>query len=316
MKRPFQILITGGAGFVGTHLCRSLTALGHSVTSLDLKGRSRPIEGVRDIVGDVRNLKVLTPLIEEADFVYHLAATVSVPVCQQNPQESYSNNFQSTLSVLEVLRHKRERSGRDTGLLFASTAAVYGSLGDDGRALVETQVAESFSNYYAAQKHASEQAIRLYREFHSLPAMIFRFFNIYGEGQDPTSPYSGVITIFRDRAERGEPLLLNGGGHQTRDFIAVEDIVSGCVKALDVPLAHWTAAPINLGTQKTCTIRDLAQLITQITRSRSPVTAGPARAGDVQHSKASIERALSTLPLWEPRHALAEGLARWIGGQS
>ncbi|MEK7690191.1 MAG: NAD-dependent epimerase/dehydratase family protein, partial [Bdellovibrionota bacterium] len=192
-----------------------------------------------------------------------------------------------------------------------STAAVYGTNGDRGDPLVEDQVSEVFLSHYAAQKHASEQAIRLYNKFHRVPATIFRFFNVYGYGQDPSSPYSGVITIYLKQARERLPLVCFGGGTATRDFIAVEDIAAACTRMLALPLQGWNALPMNLGTGSRITIRELAEMIAENVRDSQnkalPILDGPARAGDVLHSLASTTRAKNNLG-FTARKTLREGL--------
>lgn len=299
------ILVTGGAGFIGSHLCASLIRLGHNVIVIDLKIPELPITGVRYVQGDVQNSELLAKLISEVSTVYHFAATVSVPLCQMNPVESYSNNFISTLNVLEALR----TLGGNRRLVFASTAALYGNQGDDGHALREEDTALQFNSFYAAQKHASEQALALYRVSYGINSIIFRFFNVFGEGQDPSSPYSGVITLFTRLAEKSLNMPLNDGGTQTRDFISVRDIVSACTTALSLPSSAWDAKPINLGSGRTIEIRQLAEMVRKIYRASSELVCVPARDGDVRHSRASIQRAKTVLD-FAPNCSLEEGLAQ------
>jgi UDP-glucose 4-epimerase len=304
------ILVTGGAGFIGTHLCRKLVAKGCAVRVIDLKAAETPVAGVDYLRGDVRERDLASRAMDGADVVYHLAATVSVPICQKDPADSYSNNFSATLGLLELIREKRAK-GSPLRFAFASTAALYGSKGDDGRALREEDVAEEFMSFYAAQKHASEEAIRLYRRAYGLPASIFRFFNVFGPGQDPTSPYSGVITVFARFAREGKPLPLNGGGIQTRDFISVHDIVAGLTSVLDLPDERWDASPTNLGTGEVTTVRKLAELIRDVTSARSEIVSAPAREGDVLHSRADISRARERLG-FAPGYDLRTGLAEFL----
>jgi UDP-glucose 4-epimerase len=291
-----NILVTGGAGFIGTHLCRKLIELGHRVKVLDLRAPETTVPGVEYHQGDVRDLKLVSQFIEDVSTVYHLAAIVSVPLCQRDPLDSYSNNFTGTLVVLEAIR--QQASGRRTSpirMVFASTAALYGTVGDDGRALQESDAATVFASFYAAQKYASEQAMDQYLKAFGVPSIAFRFFNVFGPGQDPTSPYSGVITIFSRLAKEGKPLPLNAGGIQTRDFITVYDIVTGLTGALNLTASQCVAQAVNLGTGNTLNIRCLAEIIRDAAGTDSPLVEAPAREGDVVHSKADIQRARQLL---------------------
>ncbi|MGZ3709651.1 MAG: NAD-dependent epimerase/dehydratase family protein, partial [Bdellovibrionota bacterium] len=237
--------------------------------------------------------------------------TVSVPLCQHDPVESYSNNMGATLTVLDAVRRVQAREGRKIRVAFASTAALYGDRGNDGRALSEEDVALQFSSYYAAQKHASEQALSLYAQYFGIPALSFRFFNVYGPGQDPTSPYSGVITIFARLAREGKPLQLNDGGIQTRDFVSVYDLVEALSNALSLSERAWDGKAINLGTGKIITVRELAEVIRELSGKQSELIPAPARAGDVLHSRASIRRAEEILS-FKPKQDFKNGLTELI----
>jgi nucleoside-diphosphate-sugar epimerase len=291
-----KILVTGGAGFIGTHLCRKLIDLGNEVSVLDLRKPETVVSGVRYVQGDVRDATALQGLVNEVAVVYHLAALVSVPLCQRDPLDSYSNNFTATIMVLDAIR-KRAESTRTAPirLVFASTAALYGAMGDDGRAVKESDVAPQFSSFYAAQKFASEQAMDQYKKVFGIPSVAFRFFNVFGPGQDPTSPYSGVISIFSKLAKEGKPLNLNAGGVPTRDFISVHDIVTGLSGALTLETSQWNAQPINLGTGTSLSVRTLAEIIREAAGTGSELRDAPAREGDVIHSKADIGRAQALL---------------------
>lgn len=302
-----MILITGGAGFIGTHLCRKLIDSGKQVTALDLRDPVTRVAGVTYVRGDVRDASLVEKLTTGARVVFHLAATVSVPLCQKDPIESYSHNFTGTLVVLEALRKQKNPAG----IVFSSTAALYGDRGNDGRALRESDVAAKFSSYYAAQKHASEKAIELYSEFYGIPATIFRFFNVFGPGQDPTSPYSGVITVLMKLAHEGNPLPMNGGGAQTRDFISVHDIVSACVAAEKIPVSRWDAGPMNLGSGTSITIRKLGEMISQICEAKPQLVDAPPREGDVLHSRADISRAREHLG-FSPHHSIQEAIQQGL----
>lgn len=303
-----NILITGGSGFIGGHLAHTLMNRGYAVTVLDLQDPKIRHNNVEYIKGDVRKPGLVLSLLKPNTAVFHFAATVSVPLCQHDPQESYSNNFTSTLVVLEAIRSFSQKNNQSPcPLVFASTAALYGNNGQLGVSLSESNVAERSLSFYAAQKFASEHAIQLYSDFHKIPATIFRFFNVYGPNQDPSSPYSGVISRFMDLALQDKDLPLNAGGLQTRDFISVHDIVNACCLALSKDCSTWNAKPMNLGTSRSITVKELAQLIIEVTKTKAQTTTAPAREGDVLHSCANTSRAKEQIG-FEAKTELKAGL--------
>lgn len=316
--KKHRTLITGGAGFIGTHLCRTLISQGYDVSVLDLRAPSDPVPGVHYHRGDVRDSATVDFHIKQMDVVFHLAAIVSVPVCQMQPLESYSTNFGGTLTILESIRQKKATTGTSTSLVFASTAAVYGHLGTESNAMTEEAISEPFLSFYAAQKHASEQAIRLFQSVHGIPCMIYRFFNVYGTGQDPTSPYSGVITIFLERAKKGLPLTIFGNGENSRDFVEVRDLCKVVSGALTLPVELWTGAPVNIGTGNRTSLNALAtEIIKQFpiySNQAMPIQYEPPRSGDVVHSLANIQRLRSLFPhlVFRP---FATGLAELISNK-
>lgn len=285
-----KILVTGGAGFIGTHLCGALIKKGNTVTVLDLKDPKTVVPEVRYVRGDVRIIDDLVPLVNEIDCVYHLAAIVSVPICQKEPSESYKTNFFGTLNVLEAIRNA-QKQGRLVRVAFSSTSAIYGELGNDRSALKEDKIAEKFLSFYAAQKYASEQAISLYNLSFGIPAMVFRFFNVFGIGQDPSSPYSGVISLFTKHIHENRSLQLNSRGETTRDFVSVKDVAKVCASILALPSEKWIGTPINLGTGCAISIKELAEKMIGISGKKIPTVMAPHREGDVMHSKAEIEKA-------------------------
>lgn len=301
-------LVTGGSGFIGTHLCRRLISKGHEVVVLDLRDPENPIKGVQYIKGDVRKPVDLDRTIRGVHTVYHLAAIVSIPLCQEDPFGSYETNLMGTLRVIDAIRAESGRQGRKVRHVFASSAAVYGYLGDDGRLLKEEQTADPPISFYGAQKLGSEHAIRQSVDVYGIPSVIFRFFNVFGPGQDPKSPYSGVITLFSTRLRDKQPLSIFGDGKQTRDFVSVHDLVDALEKCAEVPEATCDGKPMNLGREKTLTINELAETMKKVTGVDVPVKHNPPREGDILHSRASIARARSTLK-WEPQVSLEKGLA-------
>ncbi len=286
-----RILVTGGSGFIGTHLRRALAAAGHVCTNLDLRVPLNSFPAEQFVQGDVRDATLLKQLLASTDLVIHLAAIVSVELCERTPRESHSTNVQGTFEVLEAAR------ARKTPVVFASSAAVYGMLGQAGVPIRESEPLPEPLSFYALHKRSGEQLMRHYARTFEVPTFVFRFFNVFGEGQDPASPYSGVITIFDSRLKRGDPLLLNGGGVATRDFVAVEDITRALVATLGLDPARGDGEPINLGTGRAITVRELAERMARAA-GRDPqdcLRDAPARPGDVPHSCASVERARERL---------------------
>ncbi|MCC7440253.1 MAG: NAD-dependent epimerase/dehydratase family protein [Bdellovibrionales bacterium] len=308
-----RFLVTGGSGFIGTHLCRRLAAEGHEVVVLDLRDPETRISGVDYVIGDVRKPADLDRTIPGVHTVFHLAAIVSIPLCQQDPYGSYETNLMGTLRVIEAVRRESERQGRKVRHVFASSAATYGYLGDDGRFLREDQTADPPISFYGAQKLGSEHAIRQSRITYGIPSVIFRFFNVFGPGQDPKSPYSGVITLFTTRLRDKQPLTVFGDGEQTRDFISVHDLVDALCAVPALPEASCDGSPINLGRQRKLTVNALGSLMMKVTGTEVPVERQPPREGDILHSCASIERARAVLG-WEPRVSLETGLAELLKG--
>ena len=294
-----KILVTGGSGFIGTHLCKSLVKESYQVRNLDLVQPRKWIPGVEYFPGDVRNPLCLAAALRDVQAVFHFAAMVSVPLCQERPVESYETNLISTLKILHFIEKESERQGKKLRFIFSGSSVVYGHLGNSGQALKETLPLEQPLSFYGSQKLASEHAIQVFYRLKKIPSVIFRFFNVYGSGQDPHSPYSGVISVFSAAAKEGRPLFLHGEGKQTRDFISVKDVVNACLSTLKIPEEDCDAKPINLGSGSAISISDLAHQIVLIGKKKAPILEALAREGDVFHSKADISRAKKILK-WEP----------------
>lgn len=295
-----RTLITGGAGFIGTHLSRALIQAGHSVRVLDIRKPSCPVDGVEYMIGDVRVPEHVREATRDCEAVFHFAAIASVPLCQTNPYESSLTNLTSTAVVLENL----EPGAR---FIFSSSASVYGGTGQIGEPISEEQNRLEFLSFYAAQKYASELMCQQFHAARSIPSIVFRFFNVYGFGQDPQSPYSGVISKFADAIHKKHPIRLNGGGVTTRDFIAIQDIVRALLLALSCPIEVCNGEPINLGSGKTCSIRELAELMMAVSGQKVALEQAPWREADVPHSLADIKLAFTKLG-WQPKLDLRQGL--------
>ena len=303
------ILITGGAGFIGSHLVDALLAKGHSVRVLDNLSSGRrsnlPLDNHRLelIEGDVANAALVERTMAGCKAVVHLAAVASVQASVDNPVATHQSNFIGTLNVCEAMRLHGVRR-----VLFASSAAVYGQNGE-GQAIDE-ETPKSPLTPYAADKLASELYLDFYRRQHGLEPAVFRFFNIFGPRQDPSSPYSGVISIFTERALAGLPITVFGDGEQTRDFVYVGDLVHVLVQALEQAAVEVGA--VNVGLAQATSLKQLLAAIESVLGDLPTVTFTEPRAGDIRHSRANNARLLQRFDFPEPT-PLGEGIARLLG---
>ncbi|MCO7503584.1 MULTISPECIES: NAD-dependent epimerase/dehydratase family protein [unclassified Pseudomonas] len=303
------ILITGGAGFIGSHLSDALLAKGYAVRVLDDLSTGRRLNLQLDnprlqlIEGDVADAALVARAAEGCQAVVHLAAVASVQASVEDPVRTHQSNFIGTLNVCEAMRVAGIKR-----VLFASSAAVYGNNGE-GQAIDEDTPKAPLTPY-AVDKLASEQYLDFYRRQHGLEPVVFRFFNIFGPRQDPSSPYSGVISIFCERALNGTPINLFGDGEQTRDFLYVADLVAVLVQALEQTQVQEGA--VNVGLNRATTLNQLLEALRKVVGPLPEVNHGPARAGDIRHSRADNARLLARFDLPEPT-PLADGLAHLLG---
>ncbi|MCK6470944.1 MAG: NAD-dependent epimerase/dehydratase family protein [Planctomycetes bacterium] len=312
MCEKAMVVVTGGSGFIGRHVCQGLIASGYRVRVLDIEEPMTPLPGVDYEIGDVCQDTKVRSTITNATALIHLAAMVSVPECQERPEDSYRVNVMSVATVLEAIRRESVKSGRNIRFLFSSSSAVYGTKGDEGGNLVEDQPLDPPISLYGVQKLAAERMVRLYNTEHGIPGVVFRFFNVFGSGQRADSPYSGVISQFRRRILEGEPLVLNGGGRQTRDFISVTDVVCACLLALRIHPSNCDAKPINLGTGRSLSIKALAHIMMNQMNRTVELRMAPPRKGDVLHSRADIARAFKVLH-WRPSMSFDAALLAYLG---
>lgn len=303
-----QWLVTGGAGFIGSHLVEALVARGERVRVLDnfSTGRWENLSAVQDqievIAGDIRDPQAVRRAMEGIQVVAHLAARVSVAASLEDPQETMEVNTKGTLNLLEAARW----SGIHR-FLFASSAAVYG---DHSQLPLQEDLPPRPRSPYAASKVAGEALCHAYWAAYGLPAVILRFFNIYGPRQDPQSPYSGVISIFVGRMRQGLPPMVYGDGRQTRDFVYVEDVVGALLRAGEQDGASGAVLNIARG-EETSVLRLVALIHQALGTAIEPIFA-PARPGEVRRSAGDPRRAQVVLG-WQPTVALDEGLSRLIG---
>ena len=239
-----RVLITGGAGFIGSHLVDALLAKGYGVRVLDNlstgKRSNLPLDNPRVelLEGDVADAELVARAAVDTTAVVHLAAVASVQASVDDPVSTHQSNFVGTLNVCEAMRKAGVKR-----VVYASSAAVYGNNGEG--ASIDEETTKAPLTPYASDKLAGEHYFDFYRRQHGLEPVIFRFFNIFGPRQDPSSPYSGVISIFSERAQQGVPIAVFGDGEQTRDFMYVEDLVDVLVQAIEAPSAPLGA--INVG---------------------------------------------------------------------
>lgn len=306
-ERP--VLITGGAGFIGSHLTDALLAKGHSVRILDDlstgKRGNLPLDNpaVELIEGDVADAALVARVMAGCSAVAHLAAVASVQASVDDPVRTHQSNFIGTLNVCEAMRQVGVKR-----VLFASSAAVYGNNGE-GQSIDE-ETPKAPLTPYASDKLASEFYLDFYRRQHNLEPVVFRFFNIYGPRQDPSSPYSGVISIFSERAQKGLPITVFGDGEQTRDFVYVEDLVDLLVQAIEKP--NVEVGSVNVGWNQATTLKQMLQALALVVGELPPISYGPARSGDIRHSRANNRRLLERFR-FPQQTPMSVGLARLLG---
>lgn len=299
-----RILVTGGAGFIGSHLVDALLEDGYSVRVLDDLSTGKlanlPVDRARLslVVGDVADAPTVARAAKDCSAVVHLAAVASVQASVEDPVATHQSNFVGTLNICEAMRQTGAKR-----VVFASSAAIYGNNGE-GTAITEDTPKAPLTPY-AADKLASEHCLDFYRRQHGLEPVILRFFNIYGPRQDPSSPYSGVISIFSERAWNNLPLTVYGDGEQTRDFVYVEDLVKVLVQALAEPRVD--SKPVNVGFNRSISINDLAATLSIVLDRPLTLNYDAPRSGDIRHSRADNSRLLEYFSLTAPT-SFSDGL--------
>ncbi len=302
-----RVLVTGGAGFIGSHVVDRLLAQGARVTVLDdlSTGRRENLArdaAVRFVEGDAADGAVVRRAIEGCTRVVHLAAVASVQRSVEDPLGTHQANLIATLQVLQAAREVSVAR-----LVYASSAAVYGD--DRPPPVAEAGVLDP-QTPYAADKLAGEHHLGFYRRTFGVPAVALRFFNVYGPRQLADSPYSGVISLFADRVVQGTPLKVYGDGRQTRDFVAVDDVVDAVVGCLTLERAPdpWV---LNVGTGVATSVLELIAAVERVAGRRAQTTFEPARPGEVRDSRADVARLRAALGEWAPR-TLDVGLRRLL----
>jgi UDP-glucose 4-epimerase len=300
-------LVTGGAGFIGSHLVDGLLGAGWAVRVLDdfSSGResnvAHALSRVDLIRGDLADPETAARAVAGVEVVFHEGAIPSVPRSVAEPVRSNRANVDGTLNVLECARQAGVRR-----VVFAASSSAYGDT--EVMPKVETMPADPLSPY-ALQKYAGEVYCRLYHQLYGLETVALRYFNIFGPRQDPKSEYAAVVPRFATACLLGEPARINGDGQQSRDFTFVADAVRANLLAADAPKAPGFV--INVAGGQRVSLLDLLAALQKITGTSVPPAHGPARAGDVRHSLADLGRARDLLG-FEPAVSLEDGLRRTV----
>ncbi|MBI2979878.1 MAG: SDR family oxidoreductase [Chloroflexi bacterium] len=301
-----RVVITGGAGFIGSNLAKELAKGGYNVIILDdlstgKKGNIKPIlkdERVEFHQGSVTNFSLLRELLRDVDYVFHLAAIPSVPRSIENPQASHDVNMTGTLNVLLAARDNSVGK-----VIYASSCSVYG----DTPVLPKREdMLPNPQSPYAVAKLAGEYYCRVFQQVYGLPTVCLRYFNVYGSGQDANSQYAAVIPLFIKRVSEGKPPIVFGDGEQTRDFTFVKDVVAATILAAE---GRFTGIA-NIGAGVQSSINQLAQLIISLMQSKLKPIYESSRQGDIMHSLADISRARAFG--YDPKCSLEEGLGQTV----
>jgi UDP-glucose 4-epimerase len=302
-----QSLVTGGAGFIGSHLVEGLLARGHQVRVLDdlSTGKLANLRAVRDrvevIEGSITDPAAVARAVQGREVVYHLAALPSVTRSVEEPVLSHEVCATGTVRVLDAARRAGVRR-----VVYAASSSAYGDI--PGAVRREDEPVSPMSPY-AAAKLAGEHYCRCFTTVYGLQTVRLRFFNIFGPRQDPKSPYTGVIALFMAAMAEGRTPRIDGDGLQSRDFTYVENVVQALTKAADAPAAVGNV--YNIGTGGSTTVLDLVKHLNQLLGSDLKPEFGPPRPGDVRHSQADISRARADLG-YEPTVSFVEGLWRTL----
>lgn len=292
-----KILVTGGCGFIGSHLTDKLIEKGHDVVVIDnlSTGNKENLNPKADFYNlDICNFEKIKPLFRNIDFVFHLAAIPRVPISVEDPIGTSKVNILGTINVF-----RGAISGRVKRIIFASSSSVYG---DQKILPLKEEMIPNPISPYALQKLTGEQFAELFTKLYKIPIISLRYFNVYGSRIDFDSDYSLVIGKFLKQKEGGKPLTIFGDGEQTRGFCYVDDVVEANILAMDSDRLKGGEV-INISSGESYSVNYLAKLI------GGEVQYLPLRSGDVLHTKADISLAKDLLD-WEPRVSFEEGFKK------
>lgn len=306
LTQKFHWLVTGGAGFIGSHIVRELVRLGQQVTVLDnlSGGKLENLEGVKDkitfIEADICDFPALLKACKGVDYVLHLAALISVAESMAKPQETAQINVQGTVNVLEAAKQCGVKR-----VVFSSSAAVYGTRPE---LPYKEDTPIDCQSPYAWSKQVGAELCQLYTKAYGLETVTLRYFNVFGTGQNPNSAYAAVIAKFMQLAAENKPLGIDWDGLQSRDFVNVADVVQANL------LAATKGVPgeiYNVASGRTYTLLELADTIEKVSGRKLERVSHPKRPGDVHESSADISKI--TKLGYKPTVTLEEGLrAMWV----
>ena len=298
-------LVTGGCGFIGSHLCEALLRAGHRVRVLDDLSSgflANLPEGVEFRRGDIADPAAIGDAVQGVDGCFHLAAIASVEKGVQDWVGTHNANLTGTIQLFNAVRDRP--NARDIPVVYASSAAVYG---DCPTLPITEDVPKTPLSAYGADKYGCELHARVATHVFAIPTVGLRFFNVYGPRQDPKSPYSGVISIFCDRLSRGEGVQIFGDGLQRRDFVYVTDVVAAMMAAMR---CRPSGAPVfNVCTGQATTVLELARTIAELCGHPPAIAHQAGRSGEIRDSIGSSAAARANLSLGEPVR-LRDGLAQ------
>ncbi|MGB0748093.1 MAG: NAD-dependent epimerase/dehydratase family protein [Magnetospiraceae bacterium] len=293
-------LVTGGCGFIGSHLADALLARGDRVRILDDLSsgkRANAPQGADLIIGDIADTETMCAAMHGVDGCFHLAAVASVQKSLHDWVGTHRTNMYGTVSVFDAARQ-----AGPVPVVYASSAAIYGD--NQSLPLAESEPPAPLSSY-GADKYGNEVQGNIAWSVHGVPTTGLRFFNVYGPRQDPSSPYSGVISIFMNRIPNGQPIFVYGDGEQTRDFIYVGDVARHLMAAMET--GSTGARVFNLCTGRATSINRLAEIIAELSDRPLQVDQKPARDGDIRHSLGQGDRARRAFGM-VPETRLVDGL--------
>jgi UDP-glucose 4-epimerase len=303
-----RVLITGGAGFIGSHLAYAFVEQGAQVRVLDnlSSGSRENLLGISDRIeflhADVLDIDAVNIASRDADYVFHEAAIPSVPKSVDDPIGTDGPNLRGTLNVLEAARKNHVKR-----LVFAASSAAYGN--DPSLPKTEVMLPSPVSPY-AVQKVSSELYLRSYAQVFGVSTVALRYFNVFGPRQDPSSQYSGVLARFISLMSSGETPTIFGDGETSRDFVYIDNVIRANVLAAKAP-AHVAGQVYNIATGRRITLNQAFQVIKSLTQYQGEVRYEAERLGDVRHSVADISKAKKDLG-YDPLISFEEGLTKML----